>query len=154
MKAKLLGATAIATAAIALASPSFAKTYKFQFGTNSGSQFCDGLTITNDDSGKLWTGNHTGSCEADDSAGGFTAKIGGTTYIDINTTDANNAPGIFETFLLVPKTLQWFVYENDGGGFVLFNEGKLLKGPPPASLPAGARASVFKNPKAVDKPVH
>jgi hypothetical protein len=155
MKSKLLKVVLFATSTIALgalASPSLAKTYKYQFGTNSGGGFCDGLTITNGGSGKIWTGTHTGSCEDGDGAGGFTVKIEGSVYIEINTTDKANDPGVFETFLLQPKTDLWYLYTNDGSGFELVNEGKLIKGTPPAGKQPSAKPSIVKNPKAVDKP--
>ncbi len=154
MRPLLSGRIVLAMALGALASPSLAKTYAYTFGTVSGGAYCDGLTISNGGSGDGWSGNHTG-CTDDDPAGGFTARIGGTTYLDINTTDNENSPGLFLTYLLEPKSRQWFLFTstNDGGGFQLINEGMLIKGAPASGKRPGAQASTFRNPKAVDKPV-
>jgi len=156
MKSKLLKATVLATAAIALGafvSPTTAKTYTYTFGTPSGQAYCDGLTINNN--GDIWSGNHIGSCTDNDAAGGFTVKIGGSKYIDISTTDNAHDPGFAETFLLQPKTGAWYLYINPnlGNGFLLVNEGLLIKGAPPSHRSPGAKPSTYKNPKAIDKPV-
>jgi hypothetical protein len=151
METRLFGATVLATVALcAFVSPTMAKTYAYTFGNTTGAPYCDGLTIIGGDGG--WTGNHTGSCTDDDPAGGFTAKIGGTTYIDISTTDDADDPGFAETFLLQPKPGVWYLYSNRGLGFELINEGKLIKGAPPSIRQTAAKPSTFRNPKAVDKP--
>ena len=144
----------LATAALAVgvaASPSVAKTYKFTFGTPTGGEFCDGLTISTTD--KLtYSGNHTGTCEGTAQyAGGFATKIKGDgKFIDISTTDLGT-PGYALTFLLDLKASTWFLYVNQGFAFQLVNEGILIKGAPRNSK-RGVRSSVFKNPKATENP--
>ena len=151
LKATLLGTAALAV--VAMVSPAMGRTYAFTLGTFSGGAYCDGLTFSDSNGGVGWSGNHTG-CTDNDFAGGFTATIKVTgNFIDINTTDQKNLPGAFETFLLDTKAKEWFLLSNLGGGFELLNGGVLIKGAPDVSKGGHARASSFKNPKAIARPV-
>jgi hypothetical protein len=153
MRAKHLKATMLAIAAIALsalASPSLGKSYTYTFGNGSGSAYCDGTTFTNDGS-KTWSGTHLGSCVPNSDVAGFTIRGETTDTIELSMADPN-FPNAFDTFLIQPKTLLWYVYIDMGYGFFLANDGNLIKGAPPISRHS-AKSAVFKNPMVIDKPV-
>ena len=121
------------------------------FRHGSGGAYCDGITFTNGGSGDIWSGNLLGSCGDNSGVGGFTVKGETTLSIELSTVDSAD-PGTLESFLIQPKTLRWYLYINQGFGFVLVNEGDLTKGAPPIAKD-GAKSSIFKNPKALNKPV-
>ena len=151
MRANCLTASVMAVSAALIASATVAKTYTYTFGTQSGGAYCDGITFTNGGSGDGWGGNLLGSCGDENSVAGFTIKGETTNTIELSTGDTS-FPGAFDTFLIQPKERLWYLYVDIGSGFLLVNEGKLIKGPPPISR-HGAKSAIFKNPKAVDKPV-
>jgi hypothetical protein len=157
MKSKILKTVLLATATLAMgamATTTQAKALKYTFGTTYGGSYCDGVTLTTSDK-VTYSGTHTGSClDSTNYAGGFATTIKGTgKFIDVSTTDNLDLPGYAITFLLDTKAGTWFLYTNIGSGFELFNEGVLIKGAPPVGKKNGAKSAVFKNPKAVDKPV-
>lgn len=152
MKSKLLKATVLATAAIAigaLVSPAMAKTLKYTFGTVSGGAYCEGLTLTQATVGHpTWGGTFTG-CTNQDPAGGYDVKVNGGMNLDIATTDSLNNPsaGAF-TFFLNLKQQYWYLYDTSGGVFAQINSGPLIKGAPPAAKAPGVRkASTAPHPK-------
>jgi hypothetical protein len=160
MKSKLLKATLFATAALAMGAMATATqakttTLTYTFGTAYGGEYCDGITLTSSDK-VTYSGTHTGSClDSTNYAGGFASKIkvdSAKTYVNASTTDNLDLPGYAITFLLDVKGSEWYLYTNIGSGFELFNEGVLIKGAPPVGKHGAKKASVFKNPKATDKP--
>ena len=139
MKAALLAAAALVVGA----SAANAKSVKVTFATSSGSPYCDGLTLKSSDN-VIYSGIHSGSCEAADSAGGFALKLGTEKILDIATTDTQNAPGLTLTFLLDTKAAVWALYSDVGSGFQALNSGVLLPGAPPAKAGAKAAAQIRK----------
>jgi hypothetical protein len=155
MKSKILKAALLATAALsigAFASSTQAKSYDYSFGTPYGGEYCDGLTLTSTDK-VIYSGLHSGTCEGSSQyAGGFAASIKKTVKgIDISTTDYF-LPGYALTFLVDPKGSTWAVYGNIGGGFEFLNSGPLITDQAKVTKHL-KKSSVYKNPKAVDKPV-
>jgi hypothetical protein len=151
MKSKLLKATVLATAAIAvgaLASPVMARTLKYTFGTVSGGAYCEGLTLTQATVGHpTWGGTLTG-CTNQDPAGGYDVKVNGGMNLDIATTDSLNNPsaGAF-TFFLNLKQQYWYLYDTSGGVFAQINSGPLIRGVPSAKAPGAHRPATMPNPK-------
>jgi hypothetical protein len=153
MKSKFLKATLMATAALALgamATSTQAKSYVYNFGTTYGGEYCDMLTLTSTDK-VTYSGLHNGTCEGSSQyAGGFADKIKDTSKgPNISTTDYF-LPGYALTFLIDPKASTWAVYGNLGSGFEFLNSGPLITSKGAKQV---HKSSVFKNPKAVDKPV-
>jgi hypothetical protein len=151
MTSKLLKATLLATAAIAvggLASSATAKTLKYTFGTVSGGAYCDGLTLTQATTGHpTWGGTHTG-CTNSDPAGGYNVKVNGGSNLDIATTDTLTGATQAYTFFLNLTQHYWYLYDTTGGVFAQINSGPLINGAPPATARVGGRkASTAPNPK-------
>jgi len=146
MKSIVLKAAVLATASLAIgamSSPAMSKTLTYTFGPQTGGGYCDGVTITNDGAGSVWTGNLIGCTDG--------APVGG--FTDISTTDEKDLPGWFLTYLLDTKALEWYLYTNYPlGTFAEINAGILTKGSPDIYNKSHAKRSVFKNPKAIDKP--
>jgi len=125
--------------------PAYARTVKYTLADDSGSAYCDGLTLT--ETVTTAVGTHTGSCLDGDYAGGFATKFSGMTdrmWI-ISTTDMLNGPGCVYIFVLDQKALTWELWEENTSANVTFEmhtSGKLLKGTPPAVVgPSSATAS-------------
>ena len=150
MTTKLLKATLLATAAIALgalASPVMAKTLTYTFGIAGGGAYCDGITLTQATTGHpTWGGAHTG-CTNGDPAGGYQVNVNGGPNLDIATTDTALGVSQAFTYFLNLKQQYWYLYETTGGVFSQTNSGPLLKGAPPAQVPGVRKSSTAPNPK-------
>jgi hypothetical protein len=144
MTSKLLNATLLATAAIAvgaLASPVMAKTLTYTFGTVDGGAYCDGLTLTQATVGQpTWGGTHTG-CTNNDPAGGYNVKVNGGANLDIATTDTAIGNTSAYTYFLYLKGNEWFEYQTIDGVFEQTDGGPLINGAPPAKALPGAKHS-------------
>ena len=151
MKTKLLKATVLATAAIAigtLASPAMAKTLKYTFGISGGGAHCDGLTLTrqtNPPENVSYGGTHTG-CTNNDQAGGYSVGVNGGANLDIATTNTTVSPNAQTFFLRLPSN-EWFLYEISGGIWQQIDSGPLIAGPPPSTARVGATPAGSPNPK-------
>ena len=144
MTSKLLKATVLATAAIAvgaLAAPVMAKTLTYTFGIAGGGVYCDGITLTQATTGHpTWGGTHTG-CTNNDPAGGYDVKVNGGANLDIATTDTAIGNTSAFTYFLNLKQQYWYEYQTIGGVFEQTNSGPLIRGAPPAKAPTGAKHS-------------
>jgi hypothetical protein len=148
MKSKLLKATVLGSAAIAiatLASPVMATTLRYTFANATGTPYCDGLTLTTTNN-IVYGGTHTGSCVNPDPAGGYKVKVNGGNNLDIATTYSATDTVAYTFFLYLPGN-EWFLYKTVGGVFQQTNSGILLRGAPPAKVPVGAKSAADFNPK-------
>jgi hypothetical protein len=146
MKSKLLKATVLATAAIAIgafSTPTMAKSLKYIFGTTYGGEYCDGITLstTNKES---YQGFHVNDdCGgSEDAAGGLVAKIGGASYIEGITEVSDELPNTPLTYYLDTKAMTWYLYLNlynlEGTNvYEELNAGTLIKGEAGAAKKGG-----------------
>lgn len=135
MKTSFVVAAAFLVAGTGAAS---ADTFRYTFADADGVPYCDGVKLAMQDNGTAY-GVHTngGQCTEGDYAGGFLSRLQagyrGKKWV-ITTTDANNLPGVVETYVLDVNNMTWDVYDqdtNNGLSFQLVNSGVLLEGNPP-----------------------
>jgi len=154
MYQKLLRGACLAAATFiigATASPTMGKTLTYYFTSQSGGGYCDGITISDEGSPSVWSGNFIG-CSNGPPVGGFTTMIRGRRFIDIATTESAE-PGWSFTFLLDTKALQWCLYSNypEGIAFLELNTGGLTKHPPNNARGGQAKSAIFRNPRVMSR---
>jgi hypothetical protein len=120
---------ALAAAVLLVAGAASAKTYKYTLVGNTGTVYCDGLTVSTTNN-VVYTGTHTGSCQSNQPADGWAARIKGYIPVIDVSTEYSDAPDVVYTFIFSTKVLAWELWTDEGGVWTEINYGSLQKGAP------------------------